>query len=161
MPPGHNVESSRFADLLERSFHGGAWHGPSISEALAGVDANGSRQRLAGSHSIAEIVGHLSFWLEAGRRRLEGGQPPEVEGGDWEAGDPDSPEAWSERLAALEAAHRGLHAQVAALDDERLDDPVPGSDPTVRGLLAGLLEHNAYHAGQLVLLARAAREGIR
>jgi hypothetical protein len=44
-----------------------------------------------------------------------------------------------------------------ALDAERLlDDPVGGSDPTVRGLLFGVVQHHAYHAGQIVLL----RKGI-
>jgi uncharacterized damage-inducible protein DinB len=161
MRPQGNVESSRFADLLERSFHGGAWHGPSLREALDGIDAVAARQRVGGSHSIAEIVGHLTFWIDAGWRRIEGGHPPEAEGSDWPTDDPQSPAAWTETLARLESAHRKLHARVAALDDERLDDPVPGSDPTVRGLLAGLLEHNAYHAGQIVLLARAAKAGSR
>jgi hypothetical protein len=37
---------------------------------------------------------------------------------------------------------------------------VAGSDPTVRGLLVGILQHNAYHGGQIVLLRKAgAAEG--
>ena len=40
------------------------------------------------------------------------------------------------------------------LDEKRFDQPA-GSDPTLRGLLLGLLQHNAYPAGQLVLLAKA------
>jgi uncharacterized damage-inducible protein DinB len=34
---------------------------------------------------------------------------------------------------------------------------VAGSDPTLRGLLLGLLQHNAYHTGQIVVLAKAAK----
>jgi len=62
---------------------------------------------------------------------------------------------WAEELAALEDSHRRLKATLKARGDERLTDPVAGSDPTVRGLLFGLLQHNAYHAGQVILLKKA------
>ena len=57
-------------------------------------------------------------------------------------------------LAALEAAHRALHQRILDLDDVHLDEPVVGSDPTVRGMLFGVLQHNAYHAGQIALLCK-------
>ena len=54
-----------------------------------------------------------------------------------------------------------MHSMLLALDDERLDGPVTGSDPTVRGQLLGLLQHNAYHAGQIVVLRKAGDGGAR
>jgi len=48
---------------------------------------------------------------------------------------------------------------VLALDDTRLDDAVDGSDPTLRGMLIGLLQHNAYHAGQISLARKVAAGG--
>jgi hypothetical protein len=74
---------------------------------------------------------------------------------DWPVVSGSSPSAWTQVLEALERAHRQLHGAVLALADERLDDAVAGSDPTVRGMLLGLLQHNAYHAGQIALLAKA------
>lgn len=154
--PPTKAESARLADQLERSFRGGAWHGPSLAEALEGVDATAALSRpLPGAHSIAEIVGHLTFWLETASRRLEGEDPARAlpAEADWPPL-PDGHDAWAQRLAELEAAHRRLHAQVLALADGDLDGPVAGCDPTVRGLLHGILQHNAYHGGQIVLLAR-------
>jgi hypothetical protein len=66
---------------------------------------------------------------------------------------------WRRTLAELEAAHRKLHTTVLALTDERLDGAVAGSDPTMRGLLLGITQHSAYHAGQIVLLRKAAGAG--
>lgn len=152
-----NFETARLADQLERSYRGGAWHGPALAEALAGVDAEtAARAIVANVHSIAELTAHVTYWLDAARRRITG--EPEVAGDDWEvtnAGD------WSAALETLERTHRALHTTVLALDDPRLDDAVEGSDPTVRGMLLGLLQHNAYHAGQISLLAKAAAEGGR
>ncbi len=156
-PAASRVETSRLADQLERSFRGGAWHGPSITEALDGVDAGLARWRPAGdAHSIAEIAGHLTFWIDAGRRRMEGERVIEVEPEvDFPQGGAASEEAWRASLATLAQAHRRLHAALLALDDERLDDAVAGADPTVRGQLLGLLQHNAYHAGQIGVLKKA------
>jgi uncharacterized damage-inducible protein DinB len=146
-----------FADQLERAFRGGAWHGPAVAEALAGIDGTAAAARvLAGAHSIWEIVRHLTVWLEVPRRRLDGERlqnlPAER---DWPPVEVVSADAWRAALAALEAAHAALRARVLELDDGQLDDPVAGSDPTVRGMLLGVLQHNAYHAGQIVLLRKA------
>ncbi|MGE0639621.1 MAG: DinB family protein [Thermoanaerobaculia bacterium] len=152
-------DTERFADQLERSFRGGAWHGPALGETLDGVDAATARRRpIPGSHNIFEIVSHLTFWLEETRRRIAGKQEAPSEDG-WHRPDDGSDEAWSDLLADLETAHRGLHADVRALDAERLEDTVAGSDPTLRGMLLGVLQHNAYHSGQIVLLARAGAAG--
>ena len=156
-PDAARVETSRLADQLERAFRGGAWHGPSLEEALDGVDAATAAARPVGeAHSIAELTGHVAFWIDAARRRMEGeaivNVPPEV---DFPAGGAKSEEAWRATLANLEQAHRRLHAALLALDDAELDGAVAGSDPTVRGQLLGILQHNAYHAGQIVVLKKA------
>jgi uncharacterized damage-inducible protein DinB len=154
------VES--LADQLERAFRGGAWHGPAVAETLAGVDEKTAAARpVAGAHSIWEIVHHLTVWNDVPRRRLDGERlqnlPAER---DWppvgDASGDVSAAAWRASLAALEEAHAALHERVRDLSDEQLDDPVSGSDSTVRGTLFGVLQHNAYHAGQIVALRKAA-----
>ena len=152
-------EPSTLADQVHRAFHGGAWHGPSLSEALAGVDAASAGWRpLDGVHCIAEITGHLAYWMEDIRRQIAGeGRPEPASDADWRSGAAATEAAWRQRLEALWAAQKGLAAALEAVDEGRLDDPVAGSDPTVRGLVLGLLQHNAYHAGQIALLHRQAR----
>lgn len=158
-----NPEATRFADQLERSYRGGAWHGPALAEALDGVGAEAADLRpLEGSHSVREIVEHVAFWLDGARRRIEGealdGLDPEA---DWPADRDGSTESWQRALERLEHAHRSLRAAVLALDDADLDRPVAGSDPTLRGMLLGVLQHTAYHAGQIRILARVAPEPTR
>jgi uncharacterized damage-inducible protein DinB len=146
------------ADQLERSFHGGAWHGPAVAEALAGVDAAAAAARpLAGGHSIWEIVHHLTVWTDVPRRRIDGEGLQDLPAErDWPPVRETSAGAWSAALAALEEAHAALRARVGGLTDAQLDDPVVGSDPTVRGMLLGVVQHNAYHAGQIALLRKGA-----
>jgi uncharacterized damage-inducible protein DinB len=155
MSQGSQVKS--LADQLERAFRGGAWHGQSVSEVLANLDAATAAARsIGGAHSIWEIVRHLTVWNDAPRRRIDGEQllnlPEEL---NWPPVEDVSVGAWRAALAALDEAHAALHERVLALADGQLDDPVAGSDPTVRGMLLGVLQHNAYHAGQILLLRRA------
>jgi uncharacterized damage-inducible protein DinB len=146
------------ADQLERSFRGGAWHGMAVAEALAGVDAAAAAAPPPGgaAHSIWEIVHHLTVWNDVPRHRIDGERlqnlPAEL---DWPPVSDSSAGAWQAAQAALADAHAALYARVLRLADGQLDDPVAGSDPTVWGMLLGVLQHNAYHAGQIVLLRRA------
>lgn len=153
------IQTESLADLLERTFRGGAWHGPSVEEALAGVDAAAAAARpLAGAHTIWEIVHHLTVWNEVPRRRIDGERLVDLPAGrDWPPAGDVSDAAWRAALAALEESHAALHARVRELSDAQLDEPVAGSDPTVRGMLLGILQHNAYHAGQIAILKKAGR----
>ncbi len=145
------------ADQLERAFRGGAWHGPAVAETLAGIDATAAAARpCAGAHSIWEIVHHLTVWNDVPRRRLDGERlqnlPLER---DWPPVQDVSAAAWQAALQALEEAHAGFRARVLELSEGQLDEPVTGSDSTVRSTIFGVLQHNAYHAGQIALLCKA------
>lgn len=156
MAQTQDLAPTRLADQLERGFRGGAWHGPALMEVLSGVDAATARWRPdATSHSIAEIVGHLTYWLEDTWRQIFGGPRSQAEpGSDWGHPPVDSEAAWQAVCAALEGAHVHLQAEVLQLAENRLDEARPGSDTTIRGLLMGTLQHNAYHAGQIALLRK-------
>lgn len=150
----NTTEVGRLADQLERSFHGGAWHGPATREALTGIDAATAQRRPDGSpHTIFEIVRHITFWLDAASLRIVDGRDVDPEG-DWREEGELTDVAWRRAVAELENAHAKLQAALAGLGDDRLDDTVPGTDPTVRGLLLGTLQHSAYHTGQIVQLKR-------
>lgn len=161
MPTTTAIESTRLADQLERSFRGGAWHGPSLAEAIAGTEPEvASRRPLPNAHTVLELVGHVAYWLAESRCRLPGAESTEAAAGaDWAPPSGDPAEAWRRAVAELEDAHRRLHAAVLALDDESLDAATTGSDSTCRGTLLGLLQHNAYHAGQIVLIRKFAESG--
>jgi uncharacterized damage-inducible protein DinB len=154
MASSTSAEVGRLADQLERSFHGGAWHGPATREALAGIDATTAGRRPVGSaHTIIELTRHITFWLDAAHLRIVGGRDVDSDA-DWPEQETLTAQAWERAVAKLERAHAKLHGALLELADARLDDAVPGLDPTVRGLLLGTLQHNAFHTGQIVQIAR-------
>lgn len=150
------LEISRLADQLERSLHGGAWHGPALGEALEGVDRDLAHWHPPGGvHSILELVAHVTYDIDLCRLRIRTPEPEETLGDDdWATPDESRGDSWTTVRAALDRAHKRLQTTLQGLDDARLDDAVEGSDPTVRGLLLGLLQHNAYHGGQIAIVRR-------
>jgi uncharacterized damage-inducible protein DinB len=63
--------------------------------------------------------------------------------------------AWSAALDDLRRSQSELLATLRTLSDADLDAPVPGRDYNRGHLLRGLIQHHAYHGGQMSLLKRA------
>lgn len=158
-------ESEFLAEEVQRALQGNAqgdaWHGPAVRKVLQGVTAARAAARpIPGAHSIWEIVLHMAGWAGEVRQRLRGGVPGLPADGDWPAqgaGD----EAWERALQALREAHEGLMAEIGASAVERwgetvgtLDTPL-GTGVTLREMIHGIVQHDAYHAGQIVMLKKA------
>jgi uncharacterized damage-inducible protein DinB len=159
MPPPNQTETSRIADQLRRAFEGEAWHGPSLLEILDGLDAAGAAARpLPRCHRIWEIVMHIAVWDDAARRRMAGEvvQPTPEE--DWPSVRETSLAAWQRALDQLKQTHDALVRAVTAFPDSRLAGKVPGKEPDYYDfyyMLHGIVQHELYHAGQIVLLKKA------
>ena len=152
-------EMDRIRDQLKRGFEGEAWHGPSVRETLADVDARVAATRpLAEAHTIWELVRHLTTWEAAVATRVRGGKldvTPEL---DWPPVRDTSEEAWAAALAALESGHAALAREMEGVPDSRLDEPI-GPRTSLYTLLHGIVQHDLYHAGQIALLKKAVAPG--
>ena len=154
------TEVGRIVDQMKRAFAGEAWHGPAVTEILQDVTAQqAAAHPLDGSHSIWEIVLHISAWQRAGRRRLEGerAQLPDAE--DWPAVSDTDQQAWEQAREELRQTHEQLCAAVSQLDESRLDQPIIEGMSSVYVTLHGVVQHTLYHAGQIALLKKASSKG--
>jgi uncharacterized damage-inducible protein DinB len=152
------TEISRILDQLKSAFEGNAWHGPSVREALDGVNAEQAHARpLANAHSIWELIHHIAVWENVGRRRLTGDRAaidissPE----DWPPADDTSEAAWEQAKAALDRGHQALVKVIANVPESRLDEPILEGMSTVYVTLHGVIQHDLYHAGQIAMLKKA------
>lgn len=148
-------EVSRIADQMHRAFSGEAWHGPSLSEILHGVDAaTAAAHPMHGAHSIWELVLHVAAWKGAVRRRMHGEAIELTGADDWPPVTDPRESAWKAACDALAEAHRALLADASAFDEKRLTETVPGKDYDFYHLLHGAVQHDLYHAGQIALLKK-------
>jgi uncharacterized damage-inducible protein DinB len=146
------------ADHLHDLHAGPAWHGPSLREALEGVDAAlAARRPSDGAHSIWELVGHVAVWEEVSARWLSGeavteltpaGNFPPAGGGE---------AAWRALRERSDRANRALQEAIRRFPSSRLDEIVPARDYSFATLIQGVPFHSVYHAGQIVMLRKILR----
>ena len=153
------AEINRIVQQMQAAFNGKAWHGPSVQEALVNVSAaQAGAKPIANAHSIGEIVLHISAWHKFVMKRLAGEEVftvPEEE--DWPRVSDISEAAWQSALQALKQSHHDLCEATARLQEADLSRIVRSSDSdhSVYVLLHGVIQHDLYHAGQIVLLRKA------
>jgi hypothetical protein len=148
-------EIARITRLLEQTFEGEPYHGPSLLGALEHVTAEVAATRPRWSaHSIWDLVAHLNAELGHAHAVIKGTAGPWVEGETtWPAITDGSEAAWNEALQGLKEANRRLVYAVKHLDDAILDQkPIRVRGPFYL-MLHGTMQHNVYHTGQISLLA--------
>lgn len=157
------IERAMVLDALAESYGGPAWHGPSVREALEGVDARAASYRIAPErNTIRELVLHLAHGRHLVIERINDAKlpafprairepwwpvtPTDIDDAAWRA-DVDLLHEYQQKL--IDAATRASDAQLARLPT--------GSDHSVVRQLLGMALHDTYHAGQIRLLALAAK----
>lgn len=138
---------------------GVAWHGPSVREALDGIQAaDAAHHPIVGDHSCGELVLHLCGSYQLVLRRLDGSAARFLPQEDWPAVSAPTDENWQRDVASLYALNARLRAAVRNFSVERIFEPlVPDPAYPAFTQFVGLTQHDLYHAGQIVLLARAMR----
>ena len=155
-------EADRLIDQFKRAHDGDPWHGSPVKAILKGVTAEqAARTPPNGAHSIWALVLHMTGWRNEVAERAKGKPAGEPAAGDYpEVGDP-APARWKAALAALDASHENLVKVVRGMPDDHLLQPT--NDPRCRPLgtgvsyyelLHGIVQHDAYHAGQIAILKK-------
>ena len=156
-----NDELIRIIDLLNVSYESEeAWHGPSVVETLRGVTPDMAGRRLTpNTHTIAELVFHITSWRIFTVKKMQGdGEfdiltpeknfgsfPGKIDDFEWEALQMELSLSQEELVNELDKRD----------DDEFLEDIVPGRDYTYYDLLHGIINHDVYHSGQVMILKKA------
>jgi uncharacterized damage-inducible protein DinB len=157
--------AERLLGELRRSHNGDAWHGPSLAELITPVDAEtAAATPIPGAHSIWELTRHITAWAREVGDRLSGQAPGRPAMGDWPPIPSTGAACWEAAQIDLRSAHGELLGAVASFPSARWDAPVGsaadaiwGTGLTFAAMVNGLVQHNAYHGGQIALLLRAIR----
>jgi hypothetical protein len=144
---------------VDEVYAGPAWHGPSVLEALEGVDAATAARKLANNrNSIWELVLHLTHGrhvlIERVRHTRIDAFPRPLREEWW----PQLPaelteQAWRDDVALLAAYHAKFRDAIIGASPEQLERVPANSQHSIAQQLTGTAIHDAYHAGQIRLLA--------
>ena len=143
-------------DQLEKAFYGGAWHGPSVLEALENISAEKAASKpVKNAHSIWEITLHINAWQLYTQKRLSGEKYEPSPEEDWPEVKDRNQSSWKSTISNLKDSMANLIEFLSKADENILNENVAGKNYTYYFLLYGLVQHNVYHAGQIALLKKA------
>lgn len=147
-----------FSNELRKAYIGDAWHGNNVSHIISSVKDNQAFSRpIADAHSIAEIVLHLTSWTEEVSSRLMGKISAEPAKGDWPNPIEETTTAWDAIVSDFHIENEKLiNLSMSFMADDWAKHV---QTPSGRGLsyfelFNGLIQHHAYHAGQISLLLK-------
>ena len=145
---------------LKKAFDGDAWHGRNALQILENV--NGARafaHFIPSAHSIAEITLHLTAWTEEVSARLMSKTASEPINGDWQVPEESTEKAWTKIIFDFKIANEELIRiceNFRGKDWNNLvnEEGQPILTVNFSELVNGLIQHHAYHAGQIALLSK-------
>jgi uncharacterized damage-inducible protein DinB len=148
-----NTEVQNIIALLNSTFEKNAWHGPAVREVLKDLLPAQAFHHLENTHSIIELIAHMTSWRVFVIRKLEGDQ-------DYKVTDEMNFPAITDLQKAiidLEESQSRLLATLSQFSEARLHEIVPHGSYrySYYTLLHGIIHHDLYHLGQIALLKKA------
>jgi uncharacterized damage-inducible protein DinB len=144
------TEVQKIINTLKHTFEKGAWHGPAVQEALAGISEDAIHTRVGNSHTVLELVAHMAAWRNYVTEKLNGNDSYEL------TDEQNFPKVknWETALADLNKSQADLINALEKTSDEKLQEIVPGRKFKFYVMLHGIIHHDLYHTGQIVLLKK-------
>jgi hypothetical protein len=148
-------EVDRILDQYDRAMGGDAWHGDPVWTILEGVTPEQAAMRACpNTHSIWELVSHVTFWETEVCRRMKHLPPRSPDNLNFPRVPEATNENWNKTLEEFRESNRDFRFSLSQLEDSQLDQPLPGRDKSAYVEVHGVIQHNLYHAGQIALLRK-------
>lgn len=141
--------------MIHEIYNGAAWHGPSISEVLSEINAEQAFKPTQKIHRICELVQHMISWRLFAIHRLKGDHNYEVSDREnWPPFENQDEEAWQQIKNKLKESQTEIIDALQHFKDESLDDLVERKAYSYYVLVHGVIQHDLYHLGQIILLSK-------
>lgn len=154
--------NEKLANELQQSVFGEPWHGASLDTILKDVNYKQAFNKpIKNAHNIVELVLHIDAWIQEALDRLNGKEIGDPSVGDWPNPADNSEKYWITLKQQLYDNTNKLIAAVKKFPAEKFNEVVGternaalGTGYTYEFMISGVLQHNAYHSGQISLLKK-------
>ena len=141
------TETFRLADQIRRAFEGSAWHGDSVLELLADVNAKTAAARpIKDAHSIWEILLHIAAWDAVVIRRAGGAAVTLTDEQNFPPVNDTGEAAWSQAIENYQEDPPRTDQDSRCVSRFALDGTGSGQDPELLQLLLHVQRHRAARA---------------
>lgn len=149
------TEIQNLIATLSHTFEKNAWHGPAVLEALENLSDKQAEIRLGNAHNIIELIAHMTAWRNFVCEKLEGNAAYDID-----TDEMNFPEVENLKTAIreLKASQKRLLKLLEQTTVEKLEEKVPGRPFKFKIMLNGIIHHDLYHTGQIVLLKKYCSE---
>jgi uncharacterized damage-inducible protein DinB len=111
-----------------------------------------------GAHTIWELVLHLIATQEVILLRIQGKNAGLNDEDFWPTIPPSTPKSWADAVDRLRQQEAQLQHAFVTFAEDRLSAPLVAGGTPAYNHFHGHIQHNAYHAGQIALLKKAAKQ---
>ncbi len=146
-------EIENIVSLLNSTFEKNPWYGPSVKEVLSDIQPEWASKRLGHTHSIIELVAHMTSWRMFVIKRLEGDDQFTIND---ELNFPAATN-WPKVVMELYESQEKLLRLLTSFPPAKLFEIVAqgSSEYTFYALLHGIIHHDVYHIGQISLIKKS------
>ncbi|MCX2681326.1 DinB family protein [Galbibacter sp. EGI 63066] len=156
-----DLQIEKLISKLKNSFEETPWYGDSVLKIISGIDSRWVNTVPANSkNTIAKIVQHMINWRLLALEKLKGNLTYEIKidsADDWPEVFINNESEWNALLDKLKKSQRDIIAFLSTKNDAFLTQQTPGRSYNHEYLVEGIIQHDIYHTGQIVMIAKYAK----
>ncbi|HET7361908.1 MAG TPA: DinB family protein [Salinimicrobium sp.] len=148
-------QTARISQLFKDLNDGSPWLGVNINETLEEISAEQASKRIAeGRNTIWEIVNHMAAWRLNVLERIQGKTIANPSHNYILPVENTSEAAWEDAKNQLKATEQEWLDFLENFDEDKFSEIYSTNKMTYYEHIHGILQHDAYHLGQIVLLSK-------
>jgi uncharacterized damage-inducible protein DinB len=149
------LESKRISNLYQSIYNGNPWLEVTLEKTLSDITAEQSYRKINPNlNTIWEIVNHLIQWRRNILRRVEGETVITPDHNYFVPVLDSSEAAWEQSLQYLEMSQEQWKSFFDNFDDVDFEKIYPNNNHTYYEHIHGIIQHDVYHLGQIVILKK-------
>jgi uncharacterized damage-inducible protein DinB len=148
-------EAKRIKKLFEDLYDGSPWIDVTIMDTLKSISAQRAAKKIApGRNSVWQIVNHIIAWRENVLLRVQGNIIITPNNNYFIEIDNVSEAEWQKTLERLANSQDQWIRFLENFDESKFETIYPSNKMSYYEHIHGILQHDAYHLGQIVLLSK-------
>ena len=148
-------ETDRIVKLFDDLYDGDPWIDVTILPNLKKLTAKQAAKRIYSNwNTIWEITNHLISWRETVLQRIQGKIIPSPSHNYFVPVEDTSPLAWQNTLERLAASQQAWTSFLKKFKASEFENIYPGNKMSYYDHIIGIVQHDAYHLGQIVIMSK-------
>ena len=148
-------ETDRIIKLFEDLYNGESWIGVNIVSTLENISAKQAAKKITvDRNSIWEITNHIISWRLNVLQRVKGKTIVSPDNNYFEPVKDTSESAWKNTLEQLKISQLQWIDFLTTVDANDFEKVYPNNAMTYYENILGIVQHDAYHLGQITLLSK-------